>query len=341
MASRIKNSFHGKTNTMPLIRVRAVACLAMLVSSMPIASLAANTDKTATAASLSTVIVNGVPLSEAELTREINRLAPVAEYHNLSKERWQAIRKQAIDNIVDKELFYREGIKRGISWDEQWVEYTFEKNREEYAKNEHTRAIFDDEQVKKRLYEDLRRTYVISKLWQAGKKQVMPDEKEVETYFLNNRDKYMSPKTVKVVELLVGMQPTSAKDEWDKAKQRVDSIYKDAKKKNSFAAYRKGQTGIEIKEKTIHEGMQGYDIKLLEKLADGEISKPLFTLKGYVLFKKLKSIPQTAFSFTEVKVQVKNDLHNVKYQQWLDILRLELRDNSKIIIGAGSTYVGR
>jgi hypothetical protein len=324
---------------MPLIH--AVTWLIVLVSSMPIASLAANTEKTATVTSLSTVIVNGVPLSEAELNREINRLAPVAEYHNLSKERWQAIRKQAIDNIVDKELFYREGIQRGISWDEQWVEYTFEKNREEYATNEHTRTIFDNEEVKNRLYEDLRRTYVISKLWQEGKKQVMPNEQEVETYFLNNHDKYTSPKTVKVIELLVEMKPTSTEHEWDKAKQKVDSIYKRVKKENNFTAYQKDQTGIEIKEKIIHEGMQGYDIKRIEKLANGEISKPLFTLKGYVLFQKLKSIPQVAFSFTEVQVQVKNDLHNIKYQQWLDSLRLELRDKSKIIIGAGTAYVGR
>lgn len=339
MSLRTGNYFCDKTNRMPLIRV--AAWLLVLASSVPTASLAAKPEKVDTVETLSTVIVNGVPLAEAELSREINRLAPVAEYHNLSRERWQAIRKQAIDNIVEKELFYREALYRGIGWDEQWVEYTYEKNREKYANDKHTRAVFDDEQVKNRLYEDLRRTYVISKLWQQGKKQVMPSQQEVKAYFLNNRDKYKSPKAVKVIELLVEMKPSSTKLEWDKAKKKINKIYQQAKKSKGFARYRKGQTGLEVTEKTLHEGMQGYDIQLLDGMGDGDITKPIFTLKGYVLFKKLKTIPREAFSFQQVQEHVKNDLLNRKYQQWLDSLRQELRDKSKIIIGAGPAYVGR
>lgn len=339
MTSGIVISICDKANTVLLMRV--VAWLLVLVCSVPAASLAAKPEKATAVASLSTVIVNGVPLPESELSREINRLAPVAEYHSLSKERWQAIRKQAIDNVVDKELFYREAIYRGITWDEDWVEYTFNRNREKYASDKHTSAIFEDEQVKNRLYEDLRRTYVISKLWQEGKKEVMPGVEEVKAYYLNNQDKYRSPKAVKVVELLLEMKPSASKTEWDKARKRVDSIYKKVKKTKSFAAYRKKPTDIKLVEKIIHDGMQNYDIRFIEKLADGEISKPLFTLQGYVLFKKISTIPQQEFSFAEVNEQVKNDLLNKKYQKWFDSLRQELRGKSKIIIGAGPSYVGR
>lgn len=315
--------------------------LLVLASGVPATSLAAEAGKTTAVDTLSTVIVNGVPIAEEELSREVNRLAPVAEYHNLSSERWQAIRKQAIDNIVDKELFYREAIQRGINWDEQWVEFTYEKTRQKYTADNHARLALDDEKVKNRLYEDLRRSYVISKLWQQGRQASTPTEQEIEAYFMANREKYRSPKSMKIVELLLEMKPSSAKSEWDQAKKLINSIYRQARKDKGFAAYQKGQPGLKITDRTIHEGMQGYDIRELDKLADGEISKPLFTLKGFVLLKKVKSIPQQDFEFAEVREQVKNDLLNMKYQTWFDTLREDLRDKAKIIIGAGPAYVGR
>lgn len=338
MSTTPANNHHARTNNWHSIRI--LAWLLLLAGSGAVAAPAIKTETAASVETFSTVIVNGVPIPEAELSREINRLAPVAEYHNLSRERWQAIRTQAIDNIVDRELFYREALQRGIGWDEQWVEYAFEKNRAKYAADRDVARILDDEQVKHRLYEDLRRAYVISKFWQQGKKRLMPTPQEVETYFLNRRNQYMSPKSAKVVELLVRMKPSATKPEWDKARKRIEAIYKAAKKEQGFSAYRKDRSGIRVTEKIIHEGMQGYDMKFVENLADGEIGKPVFTLQGYALIKKLKLIPSVAFSFEEVGDQVRNDLLNRKYQEWLDSLRQELREKSTIIIGAGPAYVG-
>lgn len=318
-----------------------VSCLCLLAGIMPVSSFAATSGKPGAVETLATVIVNGVPLEEADLSREINRLAPVAEYHNLSKERWEVIRKQAIDNLVDKELFYREALYRGITWDEEWVEFTYEKNRKKYSKDEHTRAIFENEDMKNRLLDDLRQTYVISKLWQEGKKQSTPTDKEVETYFQNNRDKFRSPKAFKVIELMIEMKPSASKLEWEKASKRINTLYKKAAKNRDFSLLSKGQSDIKISEKIVHVGLQNYDIKKLEKLADGDISKPMFTINGYMIIKRLKLIPSVEFKFAEVREQVKNELLNVRYKKWFESLRQELRDKAKIIIGAGPAYVGR
>jgi len=321
--------------------IRHMTWLVMLAGLAPGICLAEMIQQPTAVETLSTVIVNGVPIAESELSREINRLAPVAEYHNLSKQRWQEIRKQAIENLIDKELFYREAIQRGIAWDEHWVEFTFEKTRGKYSADQFSHLNLDDEKVKNRLYEDLRQTYVISKLWQEGKRLSMPDPQDVRAYFEVNRDNYMSPKAIKVVELLVEMKPSTSKQEWDKAKKKINQIYRQAKKRKGFASFRKAQPELQINEKTVHEGMQGYDIELLDKMAEGDISKPIFTLKGYILLKKIKSIPQQRFSFAEVQQQVENDLLNKRYRQWFDSLKQNLRDKSKIIIGAGPAYVGR
>ncbi len=327
----------------PRPAVLVAGWLLVLAWGLPLAGLASSpvlAEKADMVETLSTVIVNGVPIAEDEVTREVERLAPVAEYHNLSKERWQAIRKQAIENIVDKELFYREALHRGIGWDEQWVEFTYAKYREKYTADKQMQLALADEEVKNRLHEDLRRSYVITKLWEQGKQASMPKDVDVEAYFNEHREKYRSPKTIKTVELMIEMPPSSTKQEWDKARQRINSLYKEVRKSKSFDAYKK-QAGLKITEKTIHEGMRGYDVRGLDKLADGDILKPLFTLNGYILLKKVKSVPQQAFSFDEVREQVKNDVLTVKYRQWFDDLRQGLRDNSKIIIGAGPTYVGR
>lgn len=317
-----------------------LAGLVFILSVLPDSVLAEKKADKPAVETLSTVIVNGVPLTEGEVSREINRLAPVTEYHTLSKERWKKIRKKAIDNVVEKELFYREALQRGIVWDEQWVEYIYEKNRKQYDKEFRGAELFDDEKVKNRLYNDLRRTYVISKLWQRGKKLTVPDKQEVEKYFNDNRDKYKSPEAVKVVELLLPMKPSATKKEWDAARKKINKIYRKVKKDKGFAAY-KNSKSISITEKIIHEGMQGYDVKRIGRLADNEIDKPVFSLRGYGLIKKVKTIPSIKFSFAEVEEQVKTDLHNLKYRQWLDSLRYELRDKSKIVIGAGPAYVGK
>lgn len=318
-----------------------VLTLTLLLSSQSV--LARSTAKQTKAPlpdSLSTVVVNGVPLTETALNREINRLAPVADYHSLSKRRWQAIREQAIDRLVDKELFYQEAIRRGIGWDEQWVEFIYEKNKKELASSGRDSRILEDAQVKNRLLNDLRQTYVISKLWQQGKAQTVPTEQEIKSWFENHRANYKTPLSVKVEELTLSMQPSATKSQWDAAKMRIQQIYRQSKRRGGFTVYQK-DPAIKLTKKTIHLGMQSYDVKTIASMADNDISKPVFSLYGYRLIRKIETLPQVKYNLAEVEQQVRADVHNHKYTIWLTQLKQSLRDKSEIIIGAGSGYVGR
>ncbi|MEE9119356.1 MAG: SurA N-terminal domain-containing protein [Calditrichia bacterium] len=59
--------------------------------------------------------VNGTVLTEADLEEALNEIMPAGVFHGgFSSEKRMSHRPEAIEKMIDKELFYQEAVKKGI-----------------------------------------------------------------------------------------------------------------------------------------------------------------------------------------------------------------------------------
>jgi len=110
--------------------------------------------------------VNGAVLTEADLQAALNEIMPAGVFHGgFSSEKRKKYRPQAIEKMIEKELFYQEALKRGLDVDEEMISAQRERTirrlgGEKKFKAALKRAGLSDQQYRQRL----RKKYLVKRL---------------------------------------------------------------------------------------------------------------------------------------------------------------------------------
>jgi hypothetical protein len=301
------------------------------------------------------VTVNGVSISEIAVHREMNRQAPSGAFHKFSRKTLQRIRKQAITNLVDRELLYREGLRRGITWDEKWVKRTFSKTRRRYAARPKIYKALGEKKTRMRLMEELRQGQVITHLVNSGMRSLTTTEQALNKYYRANKSRYRSPKIMRVQETFFPVKPWASRAEWGQAKRKATAARAKViagksmsslgckqrartTKKNSASGKNNSASPVtcHVQQRTLHQGAVSNHFNPVFSLKKGSVSKPLFTLKGYTVIRVQSITPSRLFAYKEVRSQVRKDLLRHKHTRWLLDLKSKLRNKANIVIAKGT-----
>jgi peptidyl-prolyl cis-trans isomerase C len=167
-------------------------------------------------------VVNGTVINQAELDSETNRyldrLQRMGRLPN-DLERSQ-IRKQVLENLIARELFYQESQKKGIKVDQKEIEAQLTALKERFP----SEAEFKNGLSTMNLTEaDLRfqfeRDLAIRKLLddQIGGK-IAVSEKETRAYYDGNLETFKKPEQVRASHILIKVDPEA--DEAKKSRGR-------------------------------------------------------------------------------------------------------------------------
>lgn len=182
-------------------------------------------------------------------------------------------KEQLLKNIVENELLYQEGVKKGL-----------EKNAE----------------VNKRV-EDYKKQIVAQQLIQDEVQKVEISDKEVQNYYKEHKEDFGQPEEVSVRHILVEEEKTA------------NEVYEKLKKGEDFAKLAKeysmdpgtkekgGELGFFAKGQMVPEFEQ-----VAFSLKDGELSKPVKTTYGYHIIRLEERKKASQKPFDEVKDEVKN-----------------------------------
>ncbi len=108
-------------------------------------------------------------------------------------------KKELLDNLVNEELFYQEALRRGLDRDAE-----FTSRLEQFR-----RGILAN-MVKKTLYEQ----------------EIKVTEEEIKKYYEDNKDKFMTPETVKVRLILIKVAQEASNEDVAKAKAKAEEVLK-------------------------------------------------------------------------------------------------------------------
>jgi len=293
------------------------------------------------AASKPAAKVNGIAITQREVDEATATLLPRASYHrNVTPEKIKELQKQALDNLIREELFYREGLKKGYKVPKSDIG----KRVDEIIKKYPSKSAFKDALKKYGLSEeDIRKKVehmMLADLFlkEAVYKKAEIKENQLLDYYEKNREKFQKPEAARFSHILIKVPPEAPKEEKEKLKKKAEEIYEKLKKGEDFARLawdssddpsrvKGGDLGV------VHRGRLETEVEgPAFALAKGEMSGIVPSLYGYHIFKAMEKFPPQQLKFEEVKEKLKKELEEKEVEKRLTILIKTLKESAKIEI---------
>jgi len=283
--------------------------------------------------------VNQAILTRIDLERALNEIMPAGVFHGgFSSEKRASYRPQAMDRMIEKELFFQEAVRTSLEIDQEVIA----QNRERMIKKAGSekafiaalkRAGIDDQQYREKLIKKHLTGRLIDE--ELTKKPDVTDEM-VKNHFEANRTKFMRPEARGLWHILVKVNPSASQEE------------KALRKARALEALEKIQTGEDMSKTAweysdgpyrvkggkmglVHKGRLVKDLeKVAFKLKTGEMSGLVETMYGYHIVQVKEIKPAEQLELKDVATKIKKRLTEKRKKQLRKTLIQRLRDEARI-----------
>lgn len=273
--------------------------------------------------------VNGAAITERELEAEVNRLIPRATYHgNVSDEKRKEFREKALENLIDQELQYQDGVAKGLKPDKKKVKERMElirkrfKSKKDYKSALEREGITEDE-LRSRVEKGVLALEAISST--VTEPSRMSDE-ALRDYYDKNISKFKQPESVRL-RIFSSKDKAKAKDALSKIKAGKD--FEDVAEDMSEDNYRVkgGDLGY------IHKGRIYPELEEAAfKMKIGEVSGLISTEKGWFIIRVEDKKPERQLSFDDAKDKLRKELEKNRTDESMEKWMSELQSRAKIEI---------
>jgi len=264
--------------------------------------------------------VNGHDITQGDVDTEQGKLLPWTSYHgSIDATKRAALRRQALQKAIDRELKFQDAMHRGIRVRRKELKKLIAEVVAKYPDEETFKETLAKAGLTKKDVElELRRRKMIERVEaKVVKADQEVSEEEARKYYEEHRERFKVPRQAVVRELIIRV-PILGRTEavWEKAKAKAEGAFVRIESGEAFAALVREMSDVEEKEKEaggllgpIHQG-RFTDVvdKVLWALPEGGVSKPIKTLRGFYLFKVDRYIAPHQVPFEEVKEPLRKDL---------------------------------
>ena len=258
--------------------------------------------------------VNGVAITQRELDIGTNRLIPRTYYHrSVSPEKYREIEKKALEELINKELFFQEAKRLGLKAQKSEVKAQLENVKKRYpSKKAFKEALKRNSITIDDLKERIKRDILIKKLQEKEVKVTLTD-KELEEYYNKNIQKFKKPESVRLKYIQIKFRPREP-DFREKAKAKANEALSKLKAGKDFAEIAWSYSDDMSKIKggdlgVIHKGRLVPEIeKVAFSLEKGQMSGLIEDNYGFHIVLVEDKKPSTQLSFSEVKEKLRQEL---------------------------------
>lgn len=264
-------------------------------------------------------VVNGTVISREDFNRMVDPIQKRMEMRGTDqdKARLPEIRKNVLENMINRELLLQESQKSGIKIDDAAVDKQMADVKKQFPSDKELemmmkRMNMTEESFKVQLRRDMTIQEFIEK--QFASKINISDE-ESKTYYDGNPDKFKQPEEVKASHILVSVPPKSDDAKKAEARKKIEDIQKRLKKGEDFAAVAKEVSDCPSKE-------QGGDLGYFAK---GQMVKPFEEAAFAMKPGETSNIVETDFGFHLIKVADKKAAGTRAYETVKDSISGKLK----------------
>ena len=288
-------------------------------------------------------VVNGsvidVPSYEAELTLFMRE----KYYHRRPpEEQMRTVRREVGDRLIEQVLLLAEAKRRGLTPDGGKVTSNLaaidarNKNNPLWKQRR--------EELLPRIRQELEQSSLIERLEEAVRVAPQPSEDQLRAYYARHKDKFTEPDRLRLSMILLGVNPGAPQAEWDQAKAQAQALRGQLLAGADFAALARKLSKDDSAQKGgdmgyVHRGMLSDELDAeIDKLKQGELSRPLQMLEGIALFRVDERIVAQPKRFDESRERAVQLWRRERGErQWIE-LKAALRKAAVIDIRDPSRY---
>jgi peptidyl-prolyl cis-trans isomerase C len=301
--------------------LKAITLMTMLLAC--IASDALSQTENTPAATV--VIVNDIPITEADVTLEIKRILFQAKAMQkpLDQSMVLSMRDKVIDSLINRELLYQQSKKKGITTDETDIDNSIDQIKQRLEAGQSFESLLAEMGIAiETMRTQVGQASAIQKLLEVEVyPQAMVSEKDSRIFFENNPQYFKKPEEVKASHILIQVAPDASDEEKLAARKKIEDIQKKIEAGDDFAdlarQYSEGPSNV-------NGGDLGYfdRRKMVKPFADtafdlkpGQVSNIVETRFGFHLIKVYDKRAKSAYVFEDIKDRLGELLQQQKMQE--------------------------
>ena len=294
-------------------------------------------DQTATEKNVATV--NGITISQVAYDWELQRAKQAyGRGMPLSGEKLSEVKKQALENIIDRELLYQESQKKGIGMDAEAVNKQYESMKSRFP----SEKVFEEEIKKMNLTPQtlkmqLERAIATQKFVEKEiVKGIQVSEKEIKDYYDKNKAHMKQPEQVRASHILIKVDAKADEGQKKEARKKIEMIEAKLKKGEDFSALAKEHSQCPSSNRggDLNFFGRGQMVKPFEtaafSLKPGEVSGIVETQFGYHVIKQADRRPAMIVPYQDVKEQLERHLKQEKINKAIGEYVSQVKKGAKI-----------
>lgn len=285
-------------------------------------------------------LVNGSAITRAELDRLMasaqGRLSSAGK--RLSGSQLTEIKKQALENLIDRELLYQESQRQGIKVDEAVINEEIDALKKRFPseaemKKSLARMKLSETFMRSQFTEERAIQQLIDK--EFGEKVTVAD-KDVKAYYDKSPGFFKQPEQVQARHILIKVDPQADQTARAEARKKLENVQQKLHKGGDFAALAKefSQCPSGADGGNLGPFKRGEMVKPFEEAAfalkPGEVSDIVETKFGYHLIEVTDKQPETTIPFEDVKDRLKQYLKQEKIEKEVRLYVEKLKEKANV-----------
>lgn len=295
--------------------------------------------------------VNGVAIGSAELEAAMGARLPLASYHrNISPDKLEALRREALNGLIDEELRYQEAVRLKIRVPPREVDEALERARRAHqgGADAFERARVESGTTMPQLRASILRGLMIRKVYdQAVTRTCAVTEQDAAAYYDANRSRFVVPEQLRPYLITVGVPPSAPREAWERARQKAADLARQIAAGARFEEIARQHSSDESRDKGgdlgfVHRGQLIEEFEsALKTMRPGQVSGPIQSIYGFHLIRLADTRPSAQKSFVDVKDQLVRDLTDQRCSETADRWSKQVRAAARIEILASRPQPAR
>lgn len=285
-------------------------------------------------------VVNGAVITVEDLNRELDLVQRrfMASGGILSGKQLAEIEKKVLESLIDQELLYQEGVRKGVSVDTKVIDEQLNGIKggfpdEEAFKNALARVNLDEAGLKSRVEKSMTVRKFIA---QEFVEKISVSEEETKNYYDAHSDMFKQPEQVRASHILIKVEDGAGEEQRGEALGKIKEIQEKLKKGEPFEALAKASSQCPSSEQggDLDFFKKGQMVKPFEEAAfalkPGEVSDIVETQFGYHLIKVTERRPETQAAFEETREGIKRHLTQSKVREETQAFVEKVKQGAKV-----------
>jgi peptidyl-prolyl cis-trans isomerase C len=322
-----------------LMITRGARCFSMLLAAALFSMIAwpvSGADDKASAGKVA--VVNETVITKQEFERELNRVKQrfVSINRPLMDSQLPAIKKDVLEDLINRELLYQESKKEGLSAKSAEVDKQLSDVRKRFSdETEFKNALSSLDLTEAKLRSQIEKAMMIQGFVDKkfAEKAAVPEE-EVKDYYSSHPSFFKQPEQVRASHILIKLDPNSDASRKAEARKKIEEIQQKLKQGEDFGglARKFSECPSSNKDGDLGYFRRGQMVKPFEEAAfsgkPGEISGIVETQFGYHLIKVVEKKPEATMPFKDAKERISDYLKQEKVQKEIDAYLAKLKQKA-------------